>query len=66
MLFHRNSDTSVNSPILNFIMYSKKYNTPELWLLYPMNPEVRDYSDISFASGHKTASVAGLSTQFPK
>ena len=30
--------------------YSKKYNTSEIWLLYPMNHEMRDHSDISFDS----------------
>ena len=30
--------------------YSKKYETPEVWLLYPINPEMRDHSDISFVS----------------
>ena len=30
--------------------YSKKYGTPEIWLLYPLNPEMRDHSDISFSS----------------
>ena len=28
----------------------KKYDTPEIWLLYPMNPEMRDHQDISFDS----------------
>ena len=30
--------------------YSKKYNTPEIWLLYPMNHEMWDHFDISFDS----------------
>lgn len=30
--------------------YAKKYDTPEIWLLYPINEEMRNYSDISFAS----------------
>ena len=30
--------------------YSKKYDTPEIWLLYPVNPEMRDHQDISFDS----------------
>ncbi|MBZ6485055.1 McrC family protein [Priestia aryabhattai] len=29
--------------------YSKKYNTPEIWLLYPVNEEMRD-TEISFES----------------
>ena len=30
--------------------YSKKYDTSEIWLLYPVNPEMRDHQDISFDS----------------
>ena len=30
--------------------YSKKYGTSEIWLLYPVNPEMRDHQDISFDS----------------
>jgi len=30
--------------------YSKKYNTPEVWLLYPINDDIRNYSDIIFIS----------------
>ena len=30
--------------------YSKKYETSEIWLLYPMNPEMRDHADIAFRS----------------
>lgn len=30
--------------------YSKKYETPEIWLLYPVNPEMRDHAAISFDS----------------
>ena len=30
--------------------YSKKYETSEIWLLYPVNLEMRDYPDISFDS----------------
>ena len=30
--------------------YSKKYETSEIWLLYPVNSEMRDHSDISFDS----------------
>lgn len=28
--------------------YSKKYNTSEIWLLYPVNDDVRDISNLSF------------------
>ena len=30
--------------------YSKKYNTPEIWLLYPMNDEMRGHKPIEFLS----------------
>ena len=30
--------------------YSKKYKTPEIWLLYPINSEMRNHSEISFRS----------------
>ena len=30
--------------------YSKKYCTPEIWLLYPVNSEMRNHSEISFKS----------------
>lgn len=30
--------------------YSKKYDTSEIWLLYPVNPEMRDHTDIAFRS----------------
>ncbi|WP_026507827.1 McrC family protein [Butyrivibrio sp. MC2013] len=30
--------------------YSKKYHTPEIWLLYPMNDEMRGHTPIEFAS----------------
>lgn len=30
--------------------YSKKYETSEIWLLYPVNEEMRDHQDISFVS----------------
>ena len=30
--------------------YSKKYDTPEIWLLYPVNSEMRNHQDISFNS----------------
>ncbi len=34
--------------------YSKKYKTPEIWLLYPITEEMRDHSDISFTSDDGT------------
>lgn len=30
--------------------YSKKYNTPEIWLLYPVNDDMRDHEPIRFES----------------
>ena len=30
--------------------YSKKYQTPEIWLLYPLNDEMRGHSQIAFDS----------------
>ncbi len=30
--------------------YSKKYKTSEIWLLYPINNEMKDHQDISFDS----------------
>ena len=30
--------------------YAKKYNTSEIWLLYPVNQEMRNHSEISFES----------------
>ena len=30
--------------------YAKKYRTSEIWLLYPVNPEMRDHTDIAFRS----------------
>ena len=34
--------------------YSKKYKTPEVWLLYPINAEMRRHDPISFYSGDDT------------
>ncbi|TCN21082.1 5-methylcytosine-specific restriction enzyme subunit McrC [Mesobacillus foraminis] len=36
--------------------YSKKYNTPEIWLLYPVNEEIQD-AEISFESYHQNHRV---------
>ena len=35
--------------------YSKKYGTSEIWLLYPLNEEMRGHSDIVFESGDGTS-----------
>lgn len=34
--------------------YSKKYETPEIWLLYPINDEMREHAEIRFDSGDGT------------
>lgn len=34
--------------------YSKKYKTSEIWLLYPINDEMRNHDDIRFDSGDGT------------
>ena len=34
--------------------YSKKYQASEIWLLYPINDEMRDCSEIRFNSGEGT------------
>ncbi len=39
------------SDMYQMYAYSKKYGTPEIWLLYPVNPEMRGHSDIAFSSG---------------
>ena len=38
------------SDMYQMYAYSKKYKTPEIWLLYPVNEEMRDHEQISFAS----------------
>ena len=38
------------SDMYQMYAYSKKYGTSEIWLLYPVNPEMRGHSDISFNS----------------
>ncbi len=38
------------SDMYQMYAYSKKYETPEVWLLYPVNDEMRDHQDISFES----------------
>ena len=34
--------------------YSKKYSTPDIWLLYPQNDEMKGHPPISFSSGEET------------
>lgn len=38
------------SDMYQMYAYSKKYKTPEIWLLYPLNDEINGYEDISFKS----------------
>ncbi len=50
-----NNDVSSNygisqSDMYQMYAYAKKYNTSEIWLLYPRNNEVGDRTDISFRS----------------
>lgn len=39
-----------HSDMYQMYAYSKKYKTPEIWLLYPINEEMRGHPDISFES----------------
>ena len=38
------------SDMYQMYAYPKKYRTSEIWLLYPMNQEMRDQAEISFTS----------------
>ena len=40
----------LQSDMYQIYAYSKKYGTSEIWLLYPVNPEMRDHTYISFDS----------------
>ncbi len=42
------------SDMYQMYAYSKKYETSEIWLLYPLNDEMRDHSEIKFESGDGT------------
>ncbi|MCI8638977.1 MAG: McrC family protein [Coprococcus sp.] len=42
------------SDMYQMYAYSKKYQTSEIWLLYPLNDEMRGHSDIKFESGDGT------------
>lgn len=42
------------SDMYQIYAYSKKYETSEIWLLYPLNDEMRDHSEIKFESGDGT------------
>ena len=38
------------SDMYQMYAYSKKYETPNIWLLYPVNSEMRNHEDITFQS----------------
>lgn len=42
------------SDMYQMYAYSKKYGTSEIWLLYPLNDEMRDLAPIKFDSGDGT------------
>ncbi|WP_022761983.1 McrC family protein [Butyrivibrio sp. AD3002] len=42
------------SDMYQMYAYSKKYNTPDIWLLYPINEDMRDHPPIEFYSGDNT------------
>lgn len=42
------------SDMYQMYAYSKKYNTSEIWLLYPLNDEMRGHPEIKFESGDGT------------
>lgn len=42
------------SDMYQMYAYSKKYETSEIWLLYPINKEMREHADIKFESGDGT------------
>lgn len=42
------------SDMYQMYAYSKKYGTSEIWLLYPLNDEMREHSEIKFESGDGT------------
>lgn len=42
------------SDMYQMYAYSKKYNASEIWLLYPLNDEMRGHDEIKFESGDGT------------
>ena len=42
------------SDMYQMYAYSKKYKASEIWLLYPLNDEMKEHSEISFNSGDGT------------
>lgn len=43
------------SDMYQMYAYSKKYKTPEIWLLYPLNDDMRNHDDIKFVSDDGTS-----------
>lgn len=43
------------SDMYQMYAYSKKYDTPEIWLLYPVNDEMRGHEEIKYNSGDGTS-----------
>ena len=43
------------SDMYQMYAYSKKYETPEIWLLYPLNDDMRNHDDIKFVSDDGTS-----------
>lgn len=44
----------IQSDMYQMYAYSKKYQTSEIWLLYPLNDEMRNHKQIEFSSGTET------------
>ena len=44
----------IQSDMYQMYAYSKKYRTSEIWLLYPLNDEMRNHKQIEFSSGTET------------
>ncbi len=42
------------SDMYQMYAYSKKYHAPEIWLLYPLNDDMRGHSEIKFKSDDET------------
>lgn len=43
------------SDMYQMYAYSKKYEAPEIWLLYPLNDDMRNHDDIKFVSDDGTS-----------
>ncbi len=48
------------SDMYQMYAYAKKYKTNEVWLLYPLNDEMRNHSQISFESKEPNGNVEAL------